>query len=194
VLLRYGQSVVLTPATRQRLCFEFLPTVQDAFPSAAVYIVRHDVAKPLVVAPRGSVRCCTRRSRRATRAARPVCAPRPPEVLTRAPARKEIQARCRRSHYRATIGLRARTRQPDTGDHRRRRLSFALQTLDGVLGMHKGTNPTPGRVITGGRRRDRHERAKWLALGRVAAYRGKSFRPAIIEGVHKPPGRHPTRR
>ena len=48
-LLQPGHSVVPTPATRQRLLFEFLPTVQDAFPSAVVYIVRRDVAKGLVV-------------------------------------------------------------------------------------------------------------------------------------------------
>jgi len=47
--------VVPTPATRQRLFFEFLPTGQDAFPSAVVYIIRRDVAKGLVV-PRGYVR------------------------------------------------------------------------------------------------------------------------------------------
>jgi hypothetical protein len=40
----------LTLATRQRLRLEFPPTVQEAFPSAAVYIVRRDVAKGLVVA------------------------------------------------------------------------------------------------------------------------------------------------
>ena len=49
-----GHSVVFAPATRQRLLFEFLPTVQDAFPSAVVYIIRRDVAKPFVV-PRGVV-------------------------------------------------------------------------------------------------------------------------------------------
>jgi len=43
--LRSGHSLVVTPATRQRLFFEFLPTVQDAFPSAVVYIIRRDVAK-----------------------------------------------------------------------------------------------------------------------------------------------------
>jgi hypothetical protein len=35
---------------RQRLCLEFPATVQDAFPSAVIYIVRRDVAKGLVVA------------------------------------------------------------------------------------------------------------------------------------------------
>jgi hypothetical protein len=39
----------LTLATRQRLCLEFLPTVQEAFPSAEVYTIRRDVAKGLVV-------------------------------------------------------------------------------------------------------------------------------------------------
>jgi len=43
--LRSGHSLVVTPATRQRLFFEFLPTVQDALPSAVVYIIRRDVAK-----------------------------------------------------------------------------------------------------------------------------------------------------
>jgi hypothetical protein len=39
----------MTPATRQRLCLEFPPTVQEAFPSAKVYIIRRNVAKGLVV-------------------------------------------------------------------------------------------------------------------------------------------------
>jgi hypothetical protein len=39
---------------RQRPCFEFAPRVQDAFASAAVDIVRRDVATPLVV-PLGGV-------------------------------------------------------------------------------------------------------------------------------------------
>ena len=46
---RSGHSLVLTPATRQRLSLEFLATLQDAFPPAEVYIVRRDVAKPFVV-------------------------------------------------------------------------------------------------------------------------------------------------
>jgi hypothetical protein len=41
--------VVLTPATRQRLVFEFLPMVQDALASAVVYFIVRDVAKGLVV-------------------------------------------------------------------------------------------------------------------------------------------------
>jgi hypothetical protein len=41
--------VVSVPATRQRLGFEFLATLQDAFSPPAVYIVRRDVAKGLVV-------------------------------------------------------------------------------------------------------------------------------------------------
>jgi hypothetical protein len=42
--LQSGHSLVLTPAPRQHLFFEFLPTVQDAFASAVVYIVGRDVA------------------------------------------------------------------------------------------------------------------------------------------------------
>jgi hypothetical protein len=47
-LLQSGFRLVLVPATRQRFCFEFLPTVQDAFPPPVAYIVRRDVAKPFV--------------------------------------------------------------------------------------------------------------------------------------------------
>jgi hypothetical protein len=46
---RSGHSFVLTPATRQRLFFELEATVQDAFVSAAVYIIRRDVAKSFVI-------------------------------------------------------------------------------------------------------------------------------------------------
>jgi hypothetical protein len=41
--------VVLTAVTRRRLSVEFLPAGQDAFPPAAVYIVRRHVAKPFMV-------------------------------------------------------------------------------------------------------------------------------------------------
>jgi hypothetical protein len=37
------------PATRQRPPLEFLAMAQDSFPSAAVYIIRRDLAKDLVV-------------------------------------------------------------------------------------------------------------------------------------------------
>jgi hypothetical protein len=60
----------------------------------------------------------------------------PPEALTRASARKGIKAKRRRSHHIAVIGLRARIRQPATGNHGCRHLSLAPQAPDGVCGTH----------------------------------------------------------
>jgi hypothetical protein len=45
----------LTPTARQRFFFEFLPMVQDAFPSATLYIIWRDFAKGLVI-PHGVAR------------------------------------------------------------------------------------------------------------------------------------------
>jgi len=47
--LGLGHSLVSAPAPRQRLFFEFPTMVQDAFPSAAVYLIQRHVAKGLVV-------------------------------------------------------------------------------------------------------------------------------------------------
>jgi hypothetical protein len=41
---QFAHSVVQTPAPRQRVVFEFLPTIQDAFPPAVAYTVRRHVA------------------------------------------------------------------------------------------------------------------------------------------------------
>jgi hypothetical protein len=47
----------------------------------------------------------------------------------------------RRSHHLAAIGLRARTRQPASGNHGHQYLSLALQTPDGAFGTYTVHRP-----------------------------------------------------